>query len=176
MLFYRHFRAITLLAAILCVWPPLSFAREKTFGLRGGYVSRNQSGLAGLCLTYRVNNYFRLAPSANYIFRHHGRDAFTLAADGQFLFDIPASSVTIYPIAGISYWVWNIRNLPSGIRPEPDASFNDVTTRHSRFALDFGAGWQYKVSSTMSLTINVSYSLMHHTPSWISTAGISYIF
>lgn len=151
-------------------------SKEKTFGIGGGYINRNHSGIAGLNFTYKFTEHFRLAPSVNYAFRHHGRDAFMLAADGQFPFELTSTgNFSIFPLAGISYWTWNVKNLPSDLY-DIDVEFDDVTTRHSRFALDMGAGCQWKASPTLALSFVITYAIMHHTPALLVSGGIAYIF
>ena len=56
---------------------------EKTFGVRTGYVSRNNSMDLGLFFQYTFSEYFRLQPSADLVFRHQDRDAFTIDLNGQ---------------------------------------------------------------------------------------------
>lgn len=150
---------------------------EKTFGLHGGYVGQNKSCNAGITLSYRFWEHFTLAPSASYVFRHEGLDAFTIGIDGRFPFSLSQDGkVELYPLAGISYWRWSTHTLDIPELLSPYDGFDDVTTRESRFAVDFGAGVAWNATSRLVLGIEAKYALMHHTPTWICNASIAYKF
>lgn len=59
------------------------YSGEKTLGLQTGYITYNQSAVAGIEFTYRFNRNFRLAPSVNYVFRHKSVDALMINLNAQ---------------------------------------------------------------------------------------------
>ena len=61
------------------------YSGEKTLGLQTGYITYNQSAVAGIEFTYRFNRNFRLAPSVNYVFRHKSVDALMINLNAQVL-------------------------------------------------------------------------------------------
>lgn len=65
------------------------YSGEKTLGLQTGYITYNQSAVAGIEFTYRFNRNFRLAPSVNYVFRHKSVDALMINLNAQVLSHLP---------------------------------------------------------------------------------------
>lgn len=170
--------AVLALASAACVTQPASARNgEKTFGLKAGYVGRFTTGNAGIFLTYRFAEHFRLAPAATYMFRKDGVDALAFEADGHFLFSAGGNDrILFYPLAGIAYWSLNTRDLQHPDKAPDDVEHDDVSTRKSRFALNAGAGVQWTVTPTLALGLEVKYAAMHHTPTWVSSLSIAYKF
>ena len=71
---------------------------EKTFGVRTGYVSRNNSADIGLFFQYTFSEHFRLQPAADIIFRHNDRDAFMVDLNAQVPIDISSENFSLYPL------------------------------------------------------------------------------
>ena len=78
------------------------YSGEKTLGLQTGYITYNQSAVAGIEFTYRFNRNFRLAPSVNYVFRHKSVDALMINLNAQVPFPF-AGKWEVFPLAGINY-------------------------------------------------------------------------
>lgn len=92
----KSIRMLTLVALLVAsVMPVFAQRGEKTFGIRGSYVSRNTSASAGLYMTYRFSGLFRLAPSADYVFRHDGSDAFSVNLDTHYTFNLGIRSKSV---------------------------------------------------------------------------------
>ena len=57
---------------------------EKTLGLAGGFNTANDGAVAGVFFQYSFSSHFRLAPSADYVFRHRGIDGLHVNLNCQF--------------------------------------------------------------------------------------------
>lgn len=143
---------------------------EKTIGLLAGYVTRNSSPVAGVDFTYRMSRHFRLEASADYIFRHHGEDAFGLNLNAQFPIALNVSRKwEIYPMAGLNFSMFNRKKE---ITSEMVANSNRV----NRLGLNAGAGVDYNVSSTMRLSLEGQATLLKGYSYGSFAASIAYIF
>ncbi len=169
----KHFKSIILLLLLVTI-PASVFAEkgEKTFGVKTGYISRNESILAGIYFQYTFNEHFRIAPDAEIAFRHKDRDAIMIDLDCHFPFAFTdGGKVSLYPLAGINFSSWN-RHLPPAIS-EID---KDVTTRSRYFGLNCGAGIDLKCSPTLKLSFEARYSLVKANSNAQISLGIGYTF
>ena len=168
---------------ILCltsVLPGYSGERgEKTFGIHGGYISRNSSAEIGLFFQYSFTEYFRLQPAAYLSFRHRDRDAFLFDLNAQF--PIPVLTKThfsLYPFAGLNFSSWN-RHYdvpPVDGKPTWDEFNPEYSTRTNRFGVNVGAGFDLKVSSTLKLNLEGGYTFIKANSGLRVLLGIGYIF
>lgn len=170
--FSRFF--ILLIAFVACLMTNDAQAAErgqKAFGVHTGYVSRNKSMDAGLFFQYTFSSHFRLEPSADIVFRHDDRDAYMIDLNAQIPFSFSNSNFDLYPFAGLNFSSWN-RHFPDNT-----SNFNDdVSTRANRFGLNFGAGFDLKVSNSMKLNLQAGYTLVKANSALRILAGIAYIF
>ena len=141
---------------------------EKSFGVQGGWNSRNESAVAGLTFSYRFTNHFRLGADAEVGFRNKDRDAFLIDVDAQFPF-ATSSRIELYPLAGVNFSAWS-RHL------EPTDENDDVTTRTSNFGLNLGGGMGFRATSTLKLSLDARYSLVKSNSGVRVTVGIAYMF
>ncbi|MGN0209833.1 MAG: outer membrane beta-barrel protein [Muribaculaceae bacterium] len=144
-------------------------AGEKSFGPKVGYVSENESAVAGLVFQYNFSEHLRLVPEIGCVFRHNQRDAFLLDVNVHTPFAFTAGdNVNLYPLAGLSLnsWAWHYT----------DEDSDDVTTHTTRFGLNVGAGFEYRCNATMKLTFEAKYTLIKKYSATYITAGLSYIF
>ena len=142
---------------------------EKTVGLAAGYVSQNNSGLAGVNFTYRFSRHFRMAPEVLYAFRHSSEDALIINVNAH----VPCSFdrfLEVYPLAGITYTSWNFHGDRAA---NGDA---DVTSRISRFGLNVGAGISADISTTLRVGLEIQGALVKDLCSANVMAKIAYIF
>ena len=142
---------------------------EKSFGPKLGYVSENESAVAGLVFQDNFTEHLRLVPEIGCAFRHNQRDAFLLDVNVHTPFAISTGDrVNLYPLAGISLnsWAWH------GI----DENSNDVTTHTTRFGLNLGAGFELKCSETIKLNMEAKYCFIKGYSSAMITLGFGYIF
>lgn len=146
-----------------------SYKGEKTLALRAGYAGYNKSATAGLEFTYRFSRLFRLAPSLDYVFRHHDTDALVLEVDAQFLFPFSGDRMAFYPYVGPKYSSWNYH-------PGNSADDNDVSTRRSRLGLDAGVGLEANITPTLRLGVSAGYTFMKYFHSFDAALTISYRF
>lgn len=162
---------ICLLAAICACASAMAELRpgEKSFGPKVGYVSENESAVAGLVFQYNLDSHVRIVPEIGCAFRHNERDAFLLDINVHTPFAISTGdNVNLYPLAGLSLnsWAWHYS----------DGDDDDVTTHTTRFGLNLGAGFEYRCNASMKITLEAKYTLIKKYSATYITAGLSYIF
>lgn len=151
---------------------------EKIFGVHTGYVSRNRSADLGLFFRYAFSDNFRLQPSADMIFRHDDRDAFIVDLNAQYLINIGSENFSLYPFAGLNFSSWNrhIKMPEWNNGDDNNYEMGESSTRSNYFGVNFGAGFDLKVTSTLSLSIEAGYTLVKSNSGVRLLAGIGYIF
>ncbi len=141
---------------------------QKSFGPKVGYITRNNSVVAGPCFDYAFSSHVRIAPSIGLAFRNEDRDALLVDIDMHFPIATWNTSV-IYPLAGITFNSWGRHNL------EPD-THDDVTSHQNSFGLNMGAGWEIRLSNSLKIGIEGKYTLIKHNPNGQFAARIAYVF
>lgn len=153
---------------------------EKTFGVRTGFVSRNTSADAGLFFQYTFSDHFRLQPAVDLVFRHKNRDAFTIDLDAQVPFRFSNTKVDLYPYAGLNYSSWNTHDVmiitPDGTPVDVNKFSDDVSTRTNRFGINLGAGFDFKATETLKLSLSIGYTLVKSHSGLRALVGIGYVF
>ena len=162
----------TLLLGVLIVsCSQTTTAAEKAVGIRAGYSTRNTCPLAGLSFQYTFTPHFRLAPSADYMFRHHGTDAFAFNINAQFPIVLSAGNTwRFYPLAGVAYCNWNHHTVSD------DDAHRDVSTHTTRFGINVGAGVEYMCTSTLKLSLEGKYNMVKSFSAGVFNVGIAYVF
>lgn len=166
---------------ILTTFTPLQASQkgEKVFGVRTGYVSRNNSMDLGLYFQYTFSEYFRLQPAADLVFRHNNRDAFTIDINGQVPFSFDSENFSLYPFAGLNFSSWNHHFTQSDLSeaaPQSDPFNIEDSSRTNRFGFNLGAGFDLKLSSTLKLTLEAGYTFVKSNSGVRVLAGIGYVF
>lgn len=159
--------------ALLIMLAPLRAAaagHEKTFGIKTGYISRNQSAEAGLFFQYSFSNHFRLAPEVNVAFRNQNMDAFLVDINCHFPL-AKSGMAEFYPLAGVNYSSWS-RHLSYDEQIES----KDVSRRTTHFGINWGGGMDLKLTSTLKLKIEAEYSMVKANSAFRATVGIGYSF
>lgn len=141
---------------------------EKSFGPRTGYVTRNESAMAGLAFQYSFSSHVRIAPSADIIFRHRDKDGFAFNVDMHFPITI-STRASLYPLAGFNYTSW-------GLHDNEAYSGKDVTTHSNSAGLNAGAGIEYRCTPTLKISLEARYTLIRHYPTALVAASIAYVF
>lgn len=162
---------IGLFAVLMLIqWQPLR-AAEKSVGVRVGYATRNDCPLAGLSFQYSLSPHFRLAPSADYLFRHHGTDAFAFNLNAQFPLSLSSNNKwRFYPLVGLAYYNWSHHYAE-------DVDYHkDVTSHTTRLGLNAGAGFEVMCTSTLKLSVEGKAALMKSYSEGVFNFGISYVF
>lgn len=164
-------RIIVLALALAALVTPAQMAaggHDKTFGVKGGYISRNESMSAGLYFQYGFTQSFRLAAQTDVAFRHANRDAWLIDVNAQFPL-VKASRFEFYPLVGANYSAWSIHHS------DPDSG-DDVTTRKGRFGLNAGVGAGVRVTPTLKLTLEGVYTAVKQNNAARVSLGIGYCF
>ena len=144
--------------------------QRKTFGVKAGYITRNESAVAGLFFQYRFTDHFRLAPDVECAFSHNNRDAFMVNIDTHYPFEVNTrGNATIYPIAGVNYSSWKRRF-------DDLANDKDTSQKTTNFGLNLGAGFDLTLSRTLKLNLEARYTLVKHNSNLQVTVGIGYLF
>ncbi len=169
---FRHAAAIIAVSAISALSFEADAQRgEKVIGIQAGYNSHNESAVAGVFFSYRFSQHFRVAPSAQYVFRNKHTDAFLLNCDLQVPFSFGLKRVELYPMAGLCFASWNTHSLMKSV-----THTDDVSSRTDRFGLNIGAGMSVKCTSTLRLNFDVRYSVIDDYNTTMATVGIGYCF
>ncbi|MCM1520157.1 MAG: porin family protein [Lachnoclostridium sp.] len=168
----RHLLLLLLIATAASSADAQVVKGQKTFGVHGGYVTRNRSGVAGIDFEYTFSKHFRLAPSVDYIFSNRGSDGFMFNIDYHGPYPLnSAGTFNVYHVIGLNYASWH--NKVYHNEGDPDA---DVSTRDNRFGFDFGAGLEYYVQPTMKLSFEGKFNWLRHYNTGLFYFGISYVF
>lgn len=159
----------TAIAALAFMLPLTVSAGEKTVGLRAGYNTRAEAPAAGIFFQYHFSNHFGIAPNVDYYFRHNGTDALSLNANAHFPFALtPTNRASFYPLAGLNYTSWNYHH--------DDKVNDDVTTRVSRLGLNAGAGFEFRATPTLKLSVEAKATFIKQYSSGTFSVSIGYIF
>ncbi len=146
---------------------------QKTMGLYGGYMSRNESASAGIFFQYRFARSFRIAPSAGYDFRHNGQDAFSIDLDFHTPFSFGSNDAfSFYPIAGIGYSKICIDRVDNILAR---ASVEN-RQRYDRLGVNLGGGVEYMVSPTLRLAFEAKWRERTDYSSGLFAVSIGYRF
>lgn len=158
------------MAAVCCVGASAQVVRgEKMLGVRAGYVSHNESAVAGLTFRYAVSPWVRIVPEVGCVFRHHNEDAFLVDLNAQVPFTFGTDKVDLYPLAGLAFNSWSRHlDMPDGL--------DDVTSRISRFGANLGAGFDFRCTPTLNIGLEARYTFVKSYTSLYVTASVSYVF
>lgn len=152
---------------------------EKTFGVHTGYITRNVSGDVGLFFQYSFSPHFRLQPSADLIFRHNDRDAFLVDLNAQFPIGVNTANFSLYPFAGLNFSSWN-HHYVDRVVGEQDGQLGifdvEKSNRTNRFGVNFGAGFDLKITSTLKVSLEATYTFVKSNSGLRILAGIGYVF
>lgn len=166
-------RALALIIAALAFMLPQQAAAQKgqpCFGVQTGYISTNNSAIAGLFFQYGFSDHFRLAPEVGCVFRHNNVDAFTVDLNTHYPITFRKSdAVQLYPLAGLNFSSWNRHHI------DPEST-DDVTSRKLKWGLNLGAGFQLKATPALTLKFEAKYLLVSKYSSLVISAGIGYCF
>lgn len=159
----------------LCSLMPISTMAQKgqtSVGLRGGFTTRNTTASAGLYLSYRFSEHFRMSPKIDYAFRHNGTDAFSFNFDTEMPIALNAEkNVNFYPIAGLNYSTFSTHFQIT----DNDESV-DSSERTNHFGFNLGAGIEYFATPTLRLALESKCLLMKQfTGGWFNIS-IGYVF
>lgn len=154
---------------------------EKSVGLRASYTSRNSTAAAGIYLSYRLSEHYRISPKVDYSFQHNHIDAFSFNIDNEMpiALDNGVGRVNLYPIAGINYSAYThhtLASLPTNVTDDNDESLDDSSERTWRFGLNLGAGVEFFATPTLRLAAEAKCQLIkNYTGAWM-TLSIGYVF
>lgn len=155
--------ATSLAFSLISIVPNSANAREKSVGLRGGYTTRNETGIAGLYFQYRFVDKFRLSANIDYAFSHRNVDAYLFNIDAHVPFTV-APRFEVYPLAGFTFATFNHHNS------------DDSSSRLNRFGANVGAGAGFKVTSSLRLGFEAKYQYVKDFSAGVFAVSIGYMF
>ncbi len=140
---------------------------KKSFGIKAGYITENESATGGLVFQYCFAKHLRIAPQIGVVFRNQNEDALTVDADMQFPFDFANGRADVYPLAGIAFNSWTLRSA---------ANDKDVNTHYNRLGMNLGAGFSFLCKPSLKVSVEGRYTFIKNFSNAQITAGIAYIF
>ncbi len=143
---------------------------EKTVSVAAGYVSRHNSISAGVAFSYRFSRVFTLAPSVDYIFRHHDYDGLIINLDTRYSLPLTTPRWDIYPIAGVNITSWTHHH------PRLNDNDDDVTSRANRLGFNAGLGVAFRVTPTMRLALEGNGAFVKSESTAVVKLSIGYTF
>lgn len=161
--------ALVFFAVIIAM--PLSAQIDRgkmSFGPKLGYISRNESAIAGLTFDCALSNSFRLATSIGSAFRHEDLDAFIFDIDANFTV-CNTGRWGFYPLVGITYNSWGRHDVDI-------LASDDVSTHTNCLGLNAGAGIDIYCSKSLKLGFEAKYTLIRHFPNATAAFRLAYIF
>ncbi len=160
---------VAIMSTLLSAGAAAQYTRgAKSFGVRTGYESRNNSAVAGVTFEYTLSRHLRLAPEIDIIFRHQNRDGGAFALNVDFPMQFHNDRAAFYPMAGVVYRSWATHNK--------DSELKDNITRRNALGLNLGAGVETMVSRGCKLSLEAVYTLQRHYPGVEILAGVSFVF
>lgn len=150
--------AVCAVGMMFAAQPALAQRGEKALGLKGGFSTKNDGGVAAVYFHYTLHKHIRLAPEIGYMFRNNGMSGFECCVDVHFPFRM-ARGFNIYPLMGVTLnnWDWQ----------------SDSATR---FGFDIGGGVDIYMTTNLKLTLQGKYSMMNDFGGGFFDAGIAYVF
>lgn len=140
-----------------------------TIGVQGGYISRNESGYAGVYLRHQFSRIIALKPQVDFAIRNREKDAFILVLDAQLLVPLPSERWSVYGIVGAGFSSWN--------DPKTYANGKVVDReRHGALCADFGAGAGLNVTPSLRLALEAKANLASARSSALVGLSIGYNF
>ena len=95
-------RVALTLALLIAIAASATQRGEKSLGLAGGFNTANDGAVAGVFFQYSFSGHFRLAPSADYVFRHRGIDGLHVNLNCQFPIGVGSGRFDVYPLVGLN--------------------------------------------------------------------------
>lgn len=167
-----RFIAFAILLAMPALGAAASHKGETSVGLRGGFTTRNTTATAGLYLSYRFTEHFRVSPKLDYAFPHHNIDAFSFDIDCEMPLSLSAAdNINFYPIAGLNYSTYSYH-----IEKGEDSSAEETSQRRNDFGLSFGAGLEYFATPTLRLAVESKGVIIKRFSGGWFTLSIGYRF
>ena len=134
-------------------------------GVHLSYGTEIESFGIGIKYQYNITDNIRLEPSMNYFFENNGIDQFDINANAHYLFPM-ASTVRIYPLAGLTFARWSFPQLIGG------KFSNDAT----RLGINFGGGAEMDITDKLMLNFELKYQFVNDFDQAIFNFGIAYMF
>lgn len=156
-------KVLFIAAALLSLLLPATTANaqkgEKALGVMGGFSTYNNGGFVNVNFQYGIANHVTLAPDLGYSFRNDGKSAFLLDVDVRFPFTV-TKGFAIYPLVGFTFNNWNYQGGGNA----------------SRAGANFGAGFDFYLTSNLKLSLMGKYSVMNDTSGGFFGLGVGYLF
>lgn len=159
-------KKVYLLLVCLCVCVMSASAQqgEQKIGAQLLYGNETNVGL-GLKYRYNITNQLRVEPAFDYFFKHDHVSAWDLMANFHYLFPV-ADQFTLYPVAGLGYF----RAKGHG----SDFGWSDYS--EGRLAVNLGGGVDLKLSSNLTLDLQLKYQINDIADQLVLSIGASFAF
>lgn len=144
---------------------------EKTVGLRAGYSTNSSNPAAGIYFQYAFSRHFRIAPNVDYLFRNKGVDGFHFNINAHFPIGLKSSRFDVYPLIGLGAVSMSAHN-----QNNDSGSYDDVTTRSTKFGLNIGGGAEFMATSALKLFVEGKFNWIEDFNSGVFCIGIGYVF
>lgn len=136
-------------AACMLLVSASSFAQQgkATLGIHGNALLEDPFNLGiGANVGYEVINNLRGVAEFNYAFKKDGESQWNVLVNAEYLFRIPNSRFTLYPLVGVDLFGWKADGFGSD----------------SKLGFDFGAGVEYALTDNLSLKAEYNDHTVDH--------------
>lgn len=158
-----------IIASVATAIPARAQTGLTTIGLQGGYISRNESGYAGVYLRHQFSRIFALKPQVDFAIRNRDKDAYMMVLDAHLLVPLHTDRWNVYGIVGAGFSSWN--------DPTTYADGKVVDRdRHGALCADLGAGAALNVTPTLRLALEAKANLAASRSSALVGLSIGYNF
>lgn len=164
-------KAAIVALTVLIATPASAAEHPKDLGITLGYVSRNNSAFAGLVFQYRFSQAFRLSADAEVVFRNENRNAFLIDINAHFPFDL-GRKWEAYPLVGFNSSSWSRHN----INADSQGDGSTIDKRSTNFGLNAGGGVALRVSSTLKLSLEATFTAVKQNNTARVAALMTYTF
>lgn len=160
-------RVALMLTLLIAIAASATQRGEKSLGLAGGFNTANDGAVAGVFFQYSFYRHFRLAPSADYVFRHRGIDGLHVNLDCHFPIGVGSGRFDVYPLVGLNFMSMYDHSI---------VETEDVSSRRTRLGLNIGGGCEFYCTSSLKIFAEGKFNWVKDFNSGVFTVGIGYVF
>lgn len=159
-------KKVYLLLVCLCVCVMSASAQQGDQKIGAQFLYGNETNVGlGLKYRYNITDRVRVEPAFDYFFKHDHVSAWDLMANFHYLFPV-ADQFKLYPVAGLGYF----RAKGHG------SDFGGENHSDGRLAVNLGGGVDLKVSSNLTLDLQLKYQINDLADQLVLSIGASFAF